>query len=221
MTHSEEGRPSTRVRDAARFAKGYFGGGSAFRGWGLARSLLVLLFGVPALFHLQFGEVDAFALGVTGALMVLVLLVSIGLWIQKKPELATAVPQRIGSGVWLDRIGALWVLMCFLGPALGWVASDTPTLRQDNWRLWLWLRVALAGGLPLVTALPLVRYLDANSWKVGLPLLVGLTALAALSSLSAVRDLRGGPVRDEEGHFVLRHIGRPLATGGQSSTSWP
>jgi hypothetical protein len=59
------------------------------------------------------------------------------------------------------------------------------------------LRLALAAGLPLITALPLTRYLRGKAIWVALPLLVAITLLPILSVVNTGRDLWIGLVQQQ------------------------
>ena len=97
-------------------------------------------------------------------------------------------------GNWADRVGAFWLVACVFGPFLGWIITSTIPLTITSWR-WLYgLRVFLAAGLPLITALPLVRYLRGKATLVALPILVGVTLLAVWSAVNFARDLWQGPI---------------------------
>lgn len=168
----------------------------------LARSYLIAAASaavyIPVLFYLWFGEINVFALSFTGFLVVLCLLVALGYWIQNVPEYQTPVQAKGGV---LDYVGAFWLVACAFGPFFGWVLMAFPLTEGD----WVWLYAVRAGlciGLPVLTALPLFRYVRGKYWYVMVLLLFGVTTLAAWSGLNTLLDLREGPlVRQTTGYY--------------------
>jgi hypothetical protein len=190
------GRPEVDPGPAERVARRFCGAGNspqsrrrAIGGW-LAGAVFAAVL-VPLLFFLRFGQVAPFAWGVTVFMVGLCLLAAVGIYFLRRPEYHSPVPLR---GDWLDRVGAFWLLACAFGPLAGWVLTELPALTVDNWR-WLYAgRVALSMGLPVLTALPLLRYVRGRGAPVMLALLMGVTLLPMLSSLAVARDLWAGPV---------------------------
>lgn len=142
----------------------------------------------PLLFYWRFGEVSWFAIGFTVFLVVLCLLVALGLFFQNRSAFHTSVPFANGIG---DRIGAFWLVACAFGPFLGWATSALP-LTAGSWRWAYFARVFLAVVLPLITAVPLVRYARGKAALIAIPLLLGITALPVLSCLWVIGDLHDG-----------------------------
>ena len=147
---------------------------------------------VPLLFYWKFGKVSWFAIGFTIFLVVLNLLVALGFFLHNRTAFHTKVApaNRIA-----DRIGGFWLLACAFGPLLGWFISATVfPLTVGSWR-WLYLaRVFCAIVLPLITAVPLVRYARGKAALVALPLLLIITALPMLSCWWVIADLQDGPM---------------------------
>jgi len=153
-----------------------------------AASCIVL---IPLLFYMNFGEVGDLGWGLTVFFVVYCLLSTLGLYFRARPEYHTTVPLR---GGWADRVGAFWLVSCAFGPFFGWVLTSVFPITLASWR-WLYgLRLFLAAGLPLITALPLMRYVRGKAARVALPLLVGITMLATWSVMNVSRDLLAGPV---------------------------
>jgi hypothetical protein len=146
---------------------------------------------VPLLFYWRFGEVDGLGWGMTVFFVVYCLLAAIGLYFRPRTEYHTPVRMR---GDWADRVGAFWLVSCAFGPFLGWVVTSAFPITVTSWR-WLYaLRVILAVGAPLVTALPLTRYLRGKATLIALPILVVITLLPIWSAVNVGRDLWNGPV---------------------------
>jgi hypothetical protein len=145
---------------------------------------------IPALFYLVAGEVNAFALSVTGFFVVLCLLAALGYSTPGAPPGRTQAGARAGA---FGRVGSLWLVACAFGPFFGWLVTAASVLTEENWRWRYCVRVSLCAGLPVLCALPLSRYVRGSRWHVALLLLLGVTALAAWSGLNTLRDLREGP----------------------------
>lgn len=159
---------------------------------------------IPVLFYLYFGEIDAFALSFTGFIVVLCLLVALGYWIPERTSQTQADAKVVRAGVF-DRVGSFWLVACAFGPFFGWVVTAASALTEENWRWRYGVRALLCVGLPVVCALPLLRYVRGKYWHVALLLLLGVTALAAWSGLNTLLDLREGPtVTRATGYYDAR-----------------
>jgi hypothetical protein len=168
---------------------------------------------VPALFRLRFGEVGPVGWGMTAFFVTYCLLAAVGLFFQPRTEFHTRVPLR---GDWLDHVGAFWLVACAFGPFLGWIATSALPITAESWRWVYGLRVFLAAGLPVITAIPLTRYVRGKAAWVSLPLLIGVTILPTWSAVRVGQDLRDGPQSeaasaDAPGRQILPHTGRLLA----------
>lgn len=146
---------------------------------------------IPALFYLRFGEIGGLGWGTTIFFVAYCLLAVVGLYYRPQTGFHTSVRRR---GDWLDRIGAFWLVSCVFGPFLGWIITAAFPITVNTWR-WLYAaRVILAVILPLLTVLPLTRYLRGKATWVALPLLVIITLLPIWSARNVSRDLWEGPV---------------------------
>jgi hypothetical protein len=145
---------------------------------------------VPALFYWQFGHVGGFGWAVTTFFVGYCLLAAVGLYVWPQREYHTAVFLR---GDWVDWIGAFWLVSCVFGPLLGWMITAVFPITAVSWR-WLYgLRLLLAAGLPLITALPNSRYLRGRAVWIALPLLAVITSLPLLTVVNITYDLWFGP----------------------------
>jgi len=181
---------------AEKIARGFFGvkpdpasrRGAVLEFLAGALASLVL---VPFLFWLFFGQVDGFVWGLTIFFAVYCLLAAVGIFFLPRREFHTKV---LLHGNLADRIGAFWLVSCAFGPLLGWMITSALPITLVSWR-WLYgTRALLAAGLPLLTALPQVRYLRGKAVAVALPLLVAITLLPVVSTVNVSRDLWQGPV---------------------------
>ncbi len=146
---------------------------------------------IPLIFELRFGEVTSIGWGTTIFFVAYCLLAAIGLYFQPRTQYHTPVRLR---GDWLDRLGAFWLICCVFGPFLGWTVTAVFPLTVESWRGLYAARVFLAAGLPLLTAIPLTRYLRGRAVLVALPILVIVTLLPILSVVNVSRDLVHGPI---------------------------
>lgn len=163
---------------------------------------------IPLIFYLRFGQVTALGWGLTVFFSAYCLLSATGLHFLVRPEYHTPVRLR---NDWLDRIGAFWLVACAFGPFFGWLLTSAFPLSVNNWRWFYWGRMALCVGLPVLTALPLLRYVRGQGAPLMLALLLGVTALPAWSAWNTWRDLQSGPVDLPE---------ERLRTGNPSNGEW-
>ena len=143
------------------------------------------------IFSLKHGAAGPLAWGCTIFIVTICLLVALGFGLDGRTEYDAKVPMR---GDLADRVGACWLFSCAFGPCLGWVATAVLPITSGSWH-WLYgVRVFLAAGLPILTALPLTRYARGKTALILLPLLAGVTLLPVWSAVNAARDLWSGPV---------------------------
>lgn len=159
------------------------------RQWLIGAAWAVVL--IPPIFYLRFGTVGPMGWGLTVFFMVYCLLAAVGQYFLVRPEYHT--PVRLVND-WLDRIGAFWLVACAFGPFFGWVLTAAVPLTAGNWRWVYWGRVGLSILLPVLTALPLVRYVRGRGAPVMIALLLGVTALPVWSGWGTWQDLQAGPV---------------------------
>jgi hypothetical protein len=158
---------------------------------------------VPVAFYLRFGEIPPLGWGTTVFFIAYCLLSAVGLHFFRRTEYHTPVEWRDD---WLDRIGAFWLMACAFGPLFGWFLAAAFTLTTSNWR-WLYGgRLALSIGLPLLTGMPLLRYVRGRGAPVMLTLLLSVTALPVWSAVATLRDYVSGPVNS-----VLPYTGRVVS----------
>ncbi len=158
--------------------------------WRWALAALAAAVWVPMRFYEETGEVPPFAWGVSVFLSALCLLVGVGMFYAGRTEYHTRVEAR---GGWADRVGAFWLVSCGLGPFFGWALTNGFTLTEGNWRWLYWGRVGLGAVLPVLTALPLLRYVSGRGAPLMLALLLCVTALPLWSAWATARDLLEGP----------------------------
>ncbi len=196
MNNNPEPNRESPDETARKVARIFFGvdGDDVSRGKVIRRLLLSAILSavlVPLFFYLRFGEVGPLGWGTTIFFVVYCLLAAIGLYFLPRPEYHTPVALR---GDWVDRLGSLWLVSCAFGPFFGWILTSAVPLTVVSWRWVYGLRVLLAAGLPLITALPLTRYLRGKAVMVALPILLIVTLLPIWSAVNVSRDLWEGPV---------------------------
>ncbi len=167
---------------------------------------------IPQIFEQRYGEIGPLGWGTTIFFVVYCLLAAIGLFFIPRTQFHTTVPLR---GDWLDHVGAFWLVACAFGPFLGWICTSALPITAGSWRWVYGARVFLAAGLPVVTAIPLTRYVRGKAAWVSLPMLIGVTILPILSAVGTSQDLRDGPrsaasATGGEPRLILAHTGRSL-----------
>jgi len=170
---------------------------------------------LPLRFYLRFGYVPGFGWGATIFLVTVCILAAIGLYFRQRTEYHSPVPLR---GDWVDKIGAFWLVSCAFGPLLGWIITSVFPITLSTWR-WLYMtRVFFAVALPVITALPMIRYLRGEVTFVALSLLVIITLLPIFSAVNVSRDLWAGPITRQvqsihQPELYLRYTGKSLDIG--------
>lgn len=206
--------PNTATtRTAEAVARRFFRSGSDpeslkrdIRRWALGAVWAAVL--VPAIFYLKFGTVGLLGWGLTIFLIAYCLLSATGLYFLVRPEYHTPVTFR---NDWMDRLGAFWLVACAFGPLIGWALTATVPLTGNSWHVVYWGRLGLCIGLPLLTALPLLRYVRGQGAPVMLAILLGVTALPVWSGWATWRDLQEGPiVRATNKTYTGNRIGTEL-----------
>jgi hypothetical protein len=152
-------------------------------------SLLVTAIGIPLLFLLAFGEIDEFAYGVTGFLLLLEL--AVGILPQKSAELSAGL-SKVKRGRF-DFLGAIWLLSIPFGPFSGWILTNAFDITLSNWRLLFAIRATVTVLVPLVCVLPLLRYVRGRTAFFILGVLVLGTAFPVLTGIHAAIDVVRGP----------------------------
>jgi len=167
---------------------------------------------IPMAFYLRFGAIGPLGWGLAVFFDVYCLLWAVGLYFGPRAEYHSQVRPRRD---WVDRIGAFWLVGCAFGPLFGWLVTEAFPITPGSWH-WLYgLRAFLAAGVPLVLALPLLRYVRGKSSLVAAPLLVIITLLPVSTAVPVIQDLWEGPsVRKapstSEPEFYLKRTERSL-----------
>jgi hypothetical protein len=167
---------------------------------------------IPMAFYLEFGAIGPLGWGCAVFFDVYCLLWAIVLYFRTRTEYHSPVRLR---GDWADRVGAFWLVGCAFGPLFGWLATETFPITTSSWH-WLYgLRAFLAAGIPLVLALPLLRYVRGKSSLVAAPLLVVITLLPVSTAMPVIQDLWEGPSMRQapltsESEIYLKRTGRSL-----------
>ena len=210
MNTENDKTPPPLPEPASEMARKFFGAGTsrsslertARRMWWAALCAAVA---VPLMFWMYFGEVGPLGWGVTTFFVAYCAVAGVGLYFLPRPEYHTTVELKEGVSA---RIGAFWMVACTIGPLIGWIATETLPLTSGSWR-WLYgFRGVVAGLVPVITMLPLVRYARGRSALIALPLLLCITALPVYSTWATIFDLLEGP----RGH-ELRHTERMIKEG--------
>jgi len=156
---------------------------------------------IPFIFYLQFGIIGSLGWGLTVFFDAYCLLWALGLFFLPRTEYHSPVRVR---GDWLDRIGAFWLVGCVFGPFVGWVVFQLWPMTPTSWHWGYGLRAFLAAGLPVLLALPLLRYARGKSSLVALPLLLVITLLPVSTAIGSIRDLFEGPIVRQAESVVMK-----------------
>ena len=176
-------------------------------------SIPIVLVLIPAIFWLRFGEVGPLGWATTIFFEAYLVLTAVGLFFKDRTEYHSPVQLH---GGFFDRLGSVWMVACVFGPLLGWFfTTGTIPITLTTWRFLFGSRVFFAAIVPLVTALPLTRYLKGKSIFIGLPILLIITLLAVSSAMNVSLDLWQGPQVRPIGNggvpvVLLAHTGRVL-----------
>ncbi len=170
-------------------------------------SAFTLAWAIPALFYFRFQKLSWMVAGFTIFLVALCLLTAIAFHFRYRTEYHTPVQAK---GDWIDKVGAFWMVACAFGPLLGWILTLLFPVTLNSWRTLYLLRFFLGGALPVITALPLTRYLSGKSAWVGGSILVVITALPLLSVWSVGRDLLEGSRFVPQAGWYLQYTERIL-----------
>ena len=196
LQDSESGKPPNPVGIANAVALAFFRSDTNpltlqrdIRRWLLGIVWSIVL--VPPIFYLRFGRVGPLGWGLTVFFATYCLLSAAGLYFLVRPEYHT--PVRLQND-WLDRVGAFWLVACAFGPFFGWLLTSAFQLTMNNWRWLFGGRVILSVAIPILTSLPLLRYVRGRGAPVMLAMLIGVTALPVWSAVATIQDLRSGPV---------------------------
>ena len=156
---------------------------------------------IPFIFYLEFGIIGPLGWGLTVFFDAYCLLWALGLFFLPRTEYHSPVRVR---GDWLDRIGAFWLVGCVFGPFIGWMVFQLWPMTPTSWHWGYGLRAFLAAGLPVLLALPLLRYARGKSSLVALPLLLVITLLPVSTAIGSIRDLFEGPIVRQAESVVMK-----------------
>jgi hypothetical protein len=177
--------------------------------WPPAVGLLFTAVFIPALFRVMFGVVDGYAIGFTAFLLMLMLAVE---YLPKLADRAEPLPAKKVTR--LESIcGGVWGLSIPFAPFLTWVLTNAFDVDRSNWRLLVGTRAFLCVVVPLVTVLPLLRYVRRGN--AGLQILVlGIgTAFPVATGAASAADFVAGPVWQDVTVDGVRDVAFRTAAG--------
>jgi len=152
--------------------------------------VLAIALGVPALFWLRFGMVNGYAVACTAFLLLLVF------GIEFIPQLNQKYGRELNElkvePRWFDRLGVVWLLAIPLSPFLGWAEQSFVDLAPGNYRFVLGVRALLCVVVPLVTVVPLLRYVRGRASAYALLILFLGTAFPISTGYAAAADFVTG-----------------------------
>lgn len=156
---------------------------------------------LPLAFYLRFGRVDGYAIAVTGFLVLLALAVELfsGSWTSTVP------PSTVARSRW-DVLGVVWLLSIPFAPFFTWVLTSFFDVNEDSYRGLLGARALLSVVLPIVCALPLLRYVRRGAVTVMLAVLFVGTAFPVLTGAGSAYDVLFGPRWETVTIVALRDV---------------
>ncbi|MDP2312656.1 MAG: hypothetical protein Q8P41_07100 [Pseudomonadota bacterium] len=163
---------------------------------------------IPGLFWMKAGRVDGFAIGFTA----LLLLLAAG--VHFLPRMDSPLLDRHAADLAkqplsphpLDRLVFLWVACIPCSPLILYIIANMTTLTGDNWRTILGSKVLVCVVLPLIGALPLLRYIRGPAALYALLFAVVGTLFPVAFGLPALADLLGGLRREQVTVTAVRRI---------------
>jgi hypothetical protein len=164
--------------------------------WPLPVGLLFTVLFIPALFWLEFGAIDGYALSFTAFLVMLQLMV------EYLPKLATdanlEASARAAAAKKVTRFesvcGGVWALSIPFAPFLTWVLTNAFDVNSANWRLLLGTRAFLCVVVPIVTVLPLLRSVRRGFAGVQIVVFAIGTGFPVATGAASAADFVAGPV---------------------------
>ncbi len=147
-------------------------------------------FAVPALFFFRFGRLDAFGIGLTAFLLLLVLAIEFIPRLNEKYGRETAAI-KVERGRF-DGLGVIWLLAILFAPLTVWGISQLTPLTPENWRVVLGAQVCIGLVLPCICVLPLIRYVRGPAAAYAILILFVGTAFPASFTVPQSLDLFKG-----------------------------
>ena len=148
----------------------------ALEAFGLVYLRAVLEYGFPAPFFFV-------GLGIGLSAFMLVGLVAVRF--SRRTDLHTAVKPK---GDWLDKLGGFWLFACAGGAFFGWIALQFTVYPAVSIYMHA-VTVFLTIVLPVVTMLPLIRYVHGKAMYIQTPLLTIITLLPMLVGFGSAATL--------------------------------
>ena len=150
--------------------------------------ILGIAVGMPLVFYLKFGRIDGYAIAVTAFFVLLALAVELfsGSWTSTVP------PSMVARSRW-DALGVVWLLSIPFAPFFTWALTSFFDVNEGSYRGLLGTRALLSVVLPVVCALPLLRYVLRGAIAVMLAVLCVGTAFPVITGLGSAYDVLVGP----------------------------
>jgi hypothetical protein len=170
-----------KKRPADIVTKGYFGFSQNTPKQTIIKELLSgipwVLVIVPGVFYLTFSEVGPIGWGLTVFFTCYLILASIAIHYRDQPDKHAKLQT---SGSLGDKIGGLWLLACVFGPLIAWIIGQTGLYGVEREGVNL-ARVFFSAILPILSALPLLRYVHRKNFYITIPILIIITGIAIFS----------------------------------------
>ncbi len=157
--------------------------------------VVLIAVGIPLIFWLRFGRVDGFAIGFTAFLLLIVFGLRFIPVLNEKYG-AEQEKLKVNRGPF-DWLGAVWLLAIPFAPFLMWVVDSLSVITVQNWKIILGTKAGLCVLIPVVSVLPLIKYVRGKAVPYALLILVIGTGYPVSLGWHAMRDFISGPQQQQ------------------------
>lgn len=152
----------------------------------LLQSIVISVGIILIVFWFTFGELSLFAFGFAAFLAVMQVLMVVGFRLQNRSDDQVAAPDKLSK---LDMIGGCWLVACAFGAFFAWICGSlAPGFPGISSALYIAAAV-LSIGLPVLTALPNLRYIGGKATYIQVPLIVIVTMLPVIEGCYYLRRI--------------------------------
>ncbi|HVS72588.1 MAG TPA: hypothetical protein VHQ47_15130 [Phycisphaerae bacterium] len=175
-----------------------------------AAILIPILLSLNNYYYFRTFRLDAFDGYFTLFIVLLCLLIALAFFFTDRPDFHASVKPSTSP---LEILGGLWLPVCAFSPFFGWIiTSGAIPITHATWHILYALRAILCILLPLLCALPLLRYIRGKAALIQIPLLLIITTLPLLAGLNYARDLVSGPTESPTTHTPNTYLPHTAVT---------
>ncbi len=174
--------------------------------WSLPVAIAMTALFIPGLFWYKFGRVDGYAVAAAAFLIILQLGLHFGL--KRSAQFAHEKPPPYTPGPF-DFLVVVWVVSIPISPFVGWALTNFIDLGVANWRVWLGVRAVLCVVLPIISVLPLLRFLRRPHVGFMLAFLGVGTAFPVVTGIGSAIDVVRGPRWENVEITSIKNVVKP------------